>query len=281
MNLFRRKKADVRHLESLEELLLEADTGASLCMEIMDALEEIGRKKKLETEDDLKNELKILLRPYLPEGTLNWDPEKLNIGLVLGVNGVGKTTGIAKMVRYYRKQGLEEILLAAGDTFRAAAVEQLKIQGERTGVRVIHHKQSGTGPAAVLFDALDAAVSRKTRLLLADTAGRMHTNENLLQELKKLDRVIQKKKPPESLYKKILVLDATTGQNALRQIEHFNEILSIDGIILSKYDSTAKGGLIPAIGKKYQIPFLFLGVGESLDDLIPFSADRYLEDLLA
>jgi fused signal recognition particle receptor len=213
------------------------------------------------------------------ETRLDLVPNQLNIMLLLGVNGVGKTTSLAKLSSYYRSTGqTESVVVAAGDTFRAAAVEQLSIHAERLGVRIIS-QGSGADPAAVIYDAIESARSRGDNLVLADTAGRMHTKANLVGELEKIDRIVASR-APEAVYRRLLVIDATTGQNGLRQAEVFSEAVEINGIVLAKYDSTAKGGILIPIAQQLQIPAAFVGVGEKYEDFHPFDADRYIADLL-
>ncbi len=280
LELFNNHKIDESLFEDLEDLLIESDLGGSVTMEIVDELRANTRTKKLTEKDQLIDELKLILAEQIVSIDLEPEPEKLNVFLVLGVNGVGKTTSIAKMARYYSDKGVEEIVLSAGDTFRAAAIEQLKIHGERTGVRVVHQVH-GADPAAVVFDTISSAKSKNENLVLADTAGRMHNRTNLVKELQKIDGVIRKKIDGNDIYRKILVIDATTGQNGLQQAEVFNEAVDLDAIILTKYDSTARGGNIISISRKLGIPFAFIGKGEKMTDLEKFSPEQYLEDLFS
>jgi fused signal recognition particle receptor len=196
------------------------------------------------------------------------------------VNGVGKTTIIAKMAHRFIKSGAGNVVLAAGDTFRAAAIDQLEIHGERVGARVVK-QDHGSDPGAVIYDAVSSAESRGERIIIADTAGRMHNRANLIKELAKIDRIASERLGENGIYKKILVIDATTGQNGMRQAETFHEAVGVDAVVLTKYDSSAKGGLVAAIGMKMGLPFAYLGRGEGMDDLVPFDPDTYLDELLA
>jgi fused signal recognition particle receptor len=278
LELFNNHKIDETLFEDLEDLLIESDLGGSVTMEIVDELRANAKSKKLTENTQFIDELKSILSEQIESVELQPSMDKLNVFLILGVNGVGKTTSIAKMARYYSEQGIHEIVLSAGDTFRAAAIDQLKIHGERTGFRVVHQGH-GADPAAVIFDTISSAKSRGEKLVLADTAGRMHNRSDLVKELQKIDNVIKKKLDEGDVYKKILVIDATTGQNGLQQAEVFNEAVDIDAIILTKYDSTARGGNIISISRKLGIPFAFIGKGEKLTDLEKFSPEQYLEDL--
>lgn len=280
LELLRNHQIDDSLFEDLEDLLIESDLGGTVTMEIVDELRANTKSKKLTENDELIAELKMILSEQIESVDLVPDPEKLNVFLILGVNGVGKTTTIAKLARYYGDQGMRDIVLSAGDTFRAAAIEQLKIHGERTGFRVVHQSH-GSDPAAVIFDTISSAKSKGEKLILADTAGRMHNRTNLVKELEKIDSVIRKKLDSSDLYKKILIIDATTGQNGLQQAEIFNEAVELDAIILTKYDSTARGGNIISISRKLGIPFAFIGKGEQLTDLEKFNPGQYLEDLFS
>jgi len=266
--------------EDLEDLLIESDLGGTVTMEVVDELRDHVKEKKLSSHEEIIGELKSILAEQIKAVELFPDGENLNVFLVLGVNGVGKTTSIAKMARYYGEKGVGDIALSAGDTFRAAAVNQLKIHGERTGFRVVHQGQ-GADPAAVIFDTITSAKARGEKLVLADTAGRMHNRTNLVKELQKIDSVIRKKLDEGDTYRKILVIDSTTGQNGVQQAEVFNQAVELDAIILTKYDSTARGGNIVSISRKLGIPFAFIGKGEKLTDLEPFSPESYLEDLFS
>ena len=278
LELFNNHKIDESLFEDLEDLLIESDLGGSVTMEIVDELRSNTKLKKLTEKDQLIEELKQILSKQIVSVDLNPEPDKLNLFLILGVNGVGKTTTIAKMARYYGDKGMNEIVLSAGDTYRAAAIDQLKIHGERAGVRVVH-QEYGADPAAVIFDTITSVKAKGENLVLADTAGRMHNRLNLIKELQKIDGVIRKKINEKDIYRKILVIDATTGQNGLRQAEVFNDAVDLDAIILTKYDSTARGGNIISISRKLGIPFAFIGNGEKMTDLKKFSPAQYLEDL--
>ena len=277
----RRGAANEAFFEELEDLLVEADFGSVAAVELVDELRaKAGASAAGLDRDGLVSELKALLRLSLLSSDLTPDPEKLNIYLILGVNGVGKTTTIAKMVHRFRKSGITDVVLAAGDTFRAAAIDQLEIHAGRVGARLVK-QQHGSDPAAVIYDAITSARSRGEKLILADTAGRMHNRANLVKELEKIDRIVRERSGDGSIYKKILVIDATTGQNGMRQAETFHQAVGVDAVILTKYDSSAKGGLVAAISRKLNLPFAYLGRGEGMDDLIPFDADEYLNELLA
>ncbi|MBB6478932.1 signal recognition particle-docking protein FtsY [Spirochaeta isovalerica] len=280
LELLNNHTIDESLFEDLEDLLIESDMGGTVTMEIVDQLRNHVKAKKISTQNEIIEELKSILAEQIKSIELIPEKDKLNVYLILGVNGVGKTTSIAKMARYYGEKGNRDIVLSAGDTFRAAAVEQLKIHGERTGFRVVHQGQ-GADPSAVIFDTIASAKARKETLVLADTAGRMHNRTNLVKELQKIDSVIRKKIEPGDNYRKILVIDSTTGQNGLQQAEVFNEAVELDAIILTKYDSTARGGNIISISRKLGIPFAFIGKGEKLTDLELFQPESYLEDLFS
>jgi len=265
--------------EELEEILIEGDIGASLAIATVSELRELVKRSRIESREELAASLKGLLRGSVKAEPLTLEPGRLNLFLVLGVNGVGKTTTIAKLADYFRRtEGVNEVILGAGDTFRAGAIDQLKIHGERLGVRVVSQKP-GSDPGAVIYDSIDSARARGARLVLADTAGRMHNKANLVKELEKIDRVARTR-IGDGCYRTVLVVDATTGQNGLKQAESFNEAIGIDSAILTKYDSTAKGGIAVQISKNLGIPFSFIGKGEKLTDLEVFDVDRYLDSLL-
>lgn len=271
--------SDEEFIDYLEELLIEGDFGVSVAEDVViEFSNTVKNMRKLSREDLVKKLKSILIRDLL---TASIEPEmdKLNLFLVFGVNGVGKTTTIAKMAHYYMKNyGLKKVMLSAADTYRAGAIDQLVLWGSRLNVPVVH-QSPGADPGAVIYDSIASAKAKKAELLIVDTAGRMHSKLNLVKELKKINKVVMSNLL-DGIYKKILVIDATTGQNALQQTEIFNEAIGIDAVILAKYDSTAKGGIAAAISKNLKIPFIFLGTGEKLTDLIPFNMDAYLDNLL-
>jgi fused signal recognition particle receptor len=277
--LFGGGQKDEEFFEELEDLLIEADIGAKATMETVEALREQTHKERISGREPVLRALKEQLSAYIESYSADPDPHKLNVFLVLGVNGVGKTTTIAKLAQRYRRSPDDPgVVLAAGDTFRAAAIEQLTMHGDRLGMRTVQ-QASGADPAAVIFDALESAASRGDGVVLADTAGRMHNRANLVNELQKIDKIVRRK-GDDVLYRRILILDATTGQNALRQAEIFHDAVGVDAVILAKYDSTAKGGILIPIGRELGIPCAFLGRGETYDSLEPFDSDRYLDELL-
>ncbi len=269
-------RRDEEFFEQLEDALIEADLGAATAMEVVDRLRrDGGAAAPLELQARVKEMLRPELRHVLPR------PEGSPPGLVLvlGVNGVGKTTTVAKLAAYYRRElGFEDVLLCAADTFRAAAIDQLRLLGERLGLRVVS-QQPGSDPGAVIYDAISSARSRSTPLVLVDTAGRMHSKSDLVRELAKIDRVVRGRLG-QGWYHKALVIDATTGQNALQQAEVFHRSIGVDSVIVAKSDSTAKGGIVVAISRALGLPFSFVGVGERLEDLVPFDADAWLDSLL-
>ncbi len=277
--LFSKIKVNEEFFEELTDTLIEGDIGAKTSFEIAEMLEESCKKKKIEGSDEITQELKRILLEYVKEIDIHpvIDDKSLNIWMVLGVNGVGKTTSVAKLASYF-KGSVSNLVLASADTFRAAAIEQLSMHGKNLDVRVVSH-QHGSDPSAVVFDAADAASAKGSGLVIADTAGRLHNKENLVQELQKIDRIC-KSKASEGLYRKILVLDSTTGQNALRQAEVFNEAVGIDAVILTKYDSTAKGGVAVSIGKELNIPVAFVCDGEKYQNIRKFNAEEYVNGFL-
>jgi fused signal recognition particle receptor len=227
----------------------------------------------------LREALKALLRAHIVFSDIVLVPDAMNVLVVLGVNGVGKTTTIAKLARHFRaNRGVESILLVAGDTFRAAAIEQLKILGQRLGLPVVA-QGPGADPGAVIFDGISSAAARGVRLVIADTAGRLHTRDGLVKELAKIDKIVRSR-TGGSGYRKVLVLDATTGQNSLAQAEVFHKAVGIDSIVLTKVDSTAKGGMVVPICRELGIPISFVGDGEKLEDLQVFDPDLYLRSLV-
>ncbi len=276
--LFKGNQLSSDFFDELADNLIEGDVGAKTAFELSERLEEICKREHLSDEHGVKNELKKMLLEFVKETELSPNPEGTNIWMVLGVNGVGKTTSVAKLANFFKKSGVNNVVMASADTFRAAAIEQLNLHGERLGIRVVSH-QHGSDPAAVVFDAAEACSAKGNGLVLADTAGRLHNKENLVKELQKIDKICQQK-ATSGCYKKVLVIDATTGQNALRQAEVFNEAVKLDAVILTKYDSTAKGGVAIAIGKELGIPVAFVCNGEKYEDISRFSAAKYIDDFL-
>lgn len=279
-NLFHlSKRTDEEFFENLTDILIEGDITANLAFEISENLESVCKKTRSESHDEIMMELKKILLGFIK--TVNFEPDyaRNNIFLVLGVNGVGKTTSIAKLAALYSETaGAGRVIMAAADTFRAAAIEQLQIHGQRLGVRVVAH-QNGSDPASVVFDAASAMAANGGGLVLADTAGRLHNKENLVNELKKIDR-IARSKAGEGCYKKILVLDSTTGQNALRQAEVFHKAVGVDAVVLTKCDSTAKGGAAFTVGRELGIPLSHICFGESYADISAVDAEAYTERFL-
>ncbi len=272
------RKLDEETLDELEELLYEADLGPT-GTEIVEEIKEAWKRKEItEGQEVLPYLEKLLLRRLEGcEAVLARAPEGVTVILVTGVNGSGKTTSIAKLAKRLHDKG-HKVMLAAADTFRAAAVEQLTVWAERLGVPLVKQK-SGADPGAVVFDALDSAVAKGMDYLIIDTAGRLHTQKNLMAELEKIKRVIQKK-IPGAPHETLLVLDATTGQNAIRQAEEFSARTPVTGLILAKLDGTAKGGAVFGIRRHMSIPVKFIGVGESLDDLEDFHAGEFVKAVL-
>ncbi len=273
--LFSKNKLGEEFYEGLEELLIGADVSVNTSMEIVDEIRDKAIKEKCKDKEYVTG----LLKEELFE-TLDYaEPVELSTPLVLmiiGVNGVGKTTTIGKLANKFRKEG-KSVTVAAADTFRAAASEQLSVWAERAGVRIIKHSE-GADASAVVFDAISSARSKSTDVLIIDTAGRLHVKANLMEELKKMDRVV-KREYPQANYLKLIVLDATTGQNAANQVETFKQAVGLDGIILTKLDGTAKGGFIISLSYESEIPVVFVGTGEKIDDIEEFDAREYVDSL--
>ena len=269
-------KVDEDLLEELEEILITADVGVNVTESILDSLREKIRKEKITDPMEVKAALQVLLREKVGEGEgldLSTNPSVI---LVIGVNGVGKTTSIAKIANLLKKDG-KSVLLAAADTFRAAAIDQLGVWADRVGVELIRHGE-GSDPAAVVFDALSAAKKRGTDVVIVDTAGRLHNKKNLMDELAKINRVIERETPGASR-ETLLVLDATTGQNAVLQAKEFKNAAPLTGLVLTKLDGTAKGGIVFSIKEELGIPVKFICVGEQIDDLQYFVADEFVAAL--
>jgi len=269
------QKVDEDTLEELEELLIMADVGVNVTETLMENLRKKVKTDKIRTSDELRYAMKEEIKNLFPKNKIDITPP--TIILVVGVNGVGKTTSIGKLSYRFKSEGYK-VILAAADTFRAAAAEQLCIWGQRAGVDVIRH-QEGSDPASVLFDAIQAGKARKSDIIICDTAGRLHTKKNLMNELEKLYRVCQKEYPEAKLIS-LMVLDATTGQNALAQAKIFKEAVDISGIILTKLDGTAKGGIAIAIAVEMGLPVWFAGIGEGIDDLQEFDPDTFVDAIL-
>ena len=273
--LFKRGIFDEDFYDELEFILLSADIGEETSAEIIDELRERMGKDRVSDPDKANKYLRDVLADILGDEKFVFSTPC--VILVSGVNGVGKTTTIGKLANIFTKQG-KSVVIAAADTFRAAAGEQLEVWANRAKVRIIMHEE-GSDPAAVVYDALSSAKSRGTDIVLVDTAGRLHNKKNLMEELKKIDRVIDREFP-EADRKNLIVLDATTGQNAIQQVDIFNEAIDIDGIVLTKLDGTAKGGVVLAIKHDMDIPVYFVGVGEGIDDLMEFDAASYIEGII-
>jgi fused signal recognition particle receptor len=282
--IFERADFDDELWDELEEVLIGADAGLATTTAILDAVrarvKSEGVKQSARVREVLRDELvEILLEPGRePPAWARAVTPDLLIVLVVGVNGAGKTTTIAKMANAFKRDGAT-VVLGAADTFRAAATDQLKVWGERVGVRVIAH-QSGADPGAVVFDTLSAAENAKADFVIIDTAGRLHTKTNLMEELKKMNRIIQRNHP-DGPHETLLVLDATSGQNGLMQAKTFAEAVGVSGVVLAKLDGTAKGGIAFAIAHELGIPVRFIGTGEKMDDLAPFDAEDFVDSLLA
>jgi len=273
--LFKAGVFDGEFFDELETLLLTGDVGAEATEQIIENLRGALDEQKVTDPEKATKILKEILVEML--GDEKFEFKTPAVILVTGVNGTGKTTTIGKLARLFKNQG-KSVVIAAADTFRAAAGEQLEIWAERAGVRIIKH-QADSDPAAVVFDAVTSAKSRGTDVLLIDTAGRLHNKTNLMEELKKINRVITREFP-QADRRNVIVLDATTGQNAVKQVEVFNEAIDLDSIILTKLDGTAKGGVVLAIRGAYDIPISFVGVGEGQDDLIQFDPEAFAEGLV-
>lgn len=280
----RYRKVDEEFFEELEEILIQADVGFETVMELVEELKKEVKRKNIQDTKEVQAVISEKLVEIYESGAdeesfeLNIQEDDLTVILFVGVNGVGKTTTIGKLAHKFKSEG-KKVLLAAGDTFRAGAIEQLEVWGERVGVDVIKQAE-GSDPAAVMYDAVQSAKSRKADILICDTAGRLQNKVNLMKELEKVKRVIERE-IPGAPHEVLLVLDATTGQNALIQAKTFKEATDVSGIVLTKLDGTAKGGIVLAIRNELNIPVKFVGLGEKMDDLQEFDAERYVYGLFA
>ncbi|MDD3766034.1 MAG: signal recognition particle-docking protein FtsY [Eubacteriales bacterium] len=268
-------KVDEALFEELEEVLIMSDVGFETSSEIIERLRQKAREEKIQDGEALRLALKEIIADIMGTDE-EFSLSSPAVVLVIGVNGVGKTTSIGKLAAHYKSQG-KKVIVAAADTFRAAAIDQLQIWADRVGVDIIK-QQEGSDPASVVFDAINAARAREADVLICDTAGRLHNKKNLMDELAKINKIIDREMP-NAQKEVFLVLDATTGQNALSQAKSFSQAADITGIILTKLDGTAKGGIVIAIKREQDIPVRFIGVGEQVDDLQPFSAQDYVEAL--
>ncbi len=272
---FSAKNLDDEFYDNLLDALLAADVGVESAEKIIDELKDRTYRQKITSPENCKDLLKEILQEEIDFEIPEYEYTPLVL-LVSGVNGVGKTTTIGKLAHNFIEDG-KTVIVAAADTFRAAASEQLEIWGQRAGVRVIKHGE-GSDPAAVVFDTISAAKAHDIDVILIDTAGRLHNKVNLMNELKKICKVVDRELP-DADFRKFLVLDATTGQNAVAQADVFSECIDTDGIILTKLDGTAKGGVVIAISNKLELPVVYVGVGEKIDDLIPFNAEDFINAL--
>lgn len=274
--VFKAKALDEDFYENLETAMISADMGITATSSIIEELKEVLYRKKITSPEAAKKELKRIMLECIdyeiPPYTFPL------VILVAGVNGVGKTTAIGKLAKLFVSEG-KSVIVAAADTFRAAASEQLEVWAKRAGVRLVKHSE-GSDPAAVVFDAISSAKAHNTEVILIDTAGRLHNKKNLMEELKKINRVVHRELPNAD-QRNYIVLDATTGQNAVSQVDIFNEAIDIDGIVLTKMDGTAKGGVVLAISAELEIPVVYAGIGEKIDDLISFDAEDFIEAIFS
>lgn len=270
-------KVDDELLEEIEEILITADVGVDTTMNIIDKLTDAIKTKKITNPQDVKGELKLIIEEILTNENSTLDvSHSPSIIIMVGVNGVGKTTTIGKLASRYKKEG-KKVLIAAGDTFRAAAIDQLEVWANRSGVDIIKH-QEGADPGAVIFDSIKAAKARDIDLLICDTAGRLHNKANLMNELSKVFKIVDREYP-EAKKEVLLVVDATTGQNAVSQAKSFKQVCDITGIVLTKLDGTAKGGVVLAVKSEVDVPVKLIGVGEKMEDLQDFDAKAFSEAL--
>ena len=271
-------KLDEDFFEAMEETLILGDLGVSVATDAVEQLRTAIKKEHLQTEEEVKDALRRILTEMLRVGDTALDlSTRPSVVMMIGVNGVGKTTTIGKLGYRLRSEG-KKVLFCASDTFRAAAADQLEIWSQRAGVDIVRQSE-GSDPGAVLFDAMQAAKARHTDVVLVDTAGRLHNKQNLMNELSKLRKIVDRE-APEAAKETLLILDATTGQNGLIQAKQFQETAGLTGIVLTKLDGTAKGGIVVAIARELQVPVKFIGVGEGMEDLQPFDAEAYVRELV-
>ena len=267
-------------IEDIEDILIQTDMGfdtvTSLVEKVESSLSNNDKKDISVIYDSIKTELKTIITPHTEQSQIKKTDNALNVILIVGVNGTGKTTSLAKIANRYLSQN-KKVILAACDTFRGAAIEQLEVWAQRTGTYLVKH-QHGADAAAVAFDAVEAALARNADYLIIDTAGRLHTNKNLMEELKKIKRTVQKR-ITDAPHEVLMTIDAVTGQNALPQVKTFHDALSLTGLILTKLDGTAKGGVVIRIQNEFKIPVKYIGVGEQIDDLLPFNANDFIDAL--
>ena len=273
-SLFTGRALDEEFFDDLENVLISSDLGVEATEQILERFKDECFERRISKAEDARELLKDIMVESIDYEVAPYEYPR--IILVAGVNGVGKTTVIGKLAKYFKNKG-KSVVMAAADTFRAAAGEQLEVWSQRAGVRLIKHEE-GSDPAAVVFDALSSAKAKGTDVVLIDTAGRLQNKKNLMNELSKINKVVERE-CPDADYRTYIVLDATTGQNALSQVEAFDEIIDVDGIILNKMDGTAKGGVVFAISAERELPVIFVGVGEKIDDLAEFDAQTFIDSL--
>lgn len=270
---------DEDQLDELEELMVRADCGVEASMDIIDRVKADIKKTGDNSKEAVLNSVTTRMKEILgPKSTYEIEEGKLNILLLVGVNGTGKTTTAGKLAARYKAEG-KKVIIAAADTFRAAAVEQIKAWGEKTGTTVISQGSDGSDPAAVVYDSVHAALARKADILIVDTAGRLHNKKNLMDELGKIKRIIARE-APDSIVKSMLIIDATTGQNGVLQAQSFSEVVDLDYLGVTKLDGSAKGGVIVAVAYTCKVPVVLAGLGEGVDDLVDFDPDIFVESLI-
>lgn len=276
MSIMSHGELDDEFFDELTDILISSDLGIECSEEIVERLRAVSKRTKLRNQDEVKQALRDIMQEILDE---NETPEITYplVLMIVGVNGVGKTTTIGKLANFYKNQG-KSVLLVAGDTFRAAASEQLAIWANKNNVKIVRN-DDGADPASVVFDGISSAKAKNTDVVIIDTAGRLHNKANLMEELKKVSKVVTNQWE-DACYQKLLVLDATTGQNALSQVEYFDEAIGLDGLIVTKLDGTAKGGVIVGIAQEYSTPVLFVGTGEKIDDIDEFDAQEFVEAII-